>query len=141
MDAGRFDDLLRRLPGSGTRRGALGVLAGLAGLGWDRAAGKKRRKKCKKKCGLCEKCVNGKCKPKADCGTKCYPNGTCAPKCQSQPNCHSGCYCDFLDAHVCVKSFTSCDEVPQDCNTAPCPVGQVCIQTGCLPGHRCAPVC
>jgi hypothetical protein len=142
MEHDRFDAVTRRLCAAATRRGALGVLAGLAGLGLERTAGKQRRKKCKKKCGQCEKCVNGKCKPKADCGTKCYPNGTCAPKCGSDRNCASGCFCDFFVAHVCVKDFSSCEDVPQGCDaTDTCPTGQSCIQTGCLPGLRCAPVC
>ena len=41
MDGERFDGLLRALDRGATRRGALGVLAGLAGLGLREGADKK----------------------------------------------------------------------------------------------------
>jgi hypothetical protein len=145
MDGDRFDSLTRALSDVADRRAVLRSLAGAAivasALASD-ADARKKKKKCKKKCGRCEKCVNGKCKArKAFCGTTCFANGACAQECRSQGDCGSGCYCDFLEAHVCVQGFTSCDQVPQACNTAPCPQGQVCIQTGCLPGLRCASAC
>jgi V8-like Glu-specific endopeptidase len=42
MDDARFDAVMRRLGESVTRRGVLGVLAGVAGLGLSEAAGKRR---------------------------------------------------------------------------------------------------
>jgi V8-like Glu-specific endopeptidase len=43
MDDARFDTLVRHLGQRATRRGALGLLAGLAGLGLREAAGKRQR--------------------------------------------------------------------------------------------------
>src|SRR5215217_9119635 len=80
MDDGSFDGLTRSftasLTGSTTRRGMTRLLAGLAlggplallGLGEVEA-------KCKKPCGLCKRCKQGKCKPRP-AGTAC-PGGTC----------------------------------------------------------------
>lgn len=45
MDDGRFDALSRALGAGATRRGALGVLAGLAGLGLAEAEGKRRNRR------------------------------------------------------------------------------------------------
>ena len=58
MDAQRFDRLVKSLR---TRRSVFGVVAGivtLLGLGHDKAAAKK----CKKKCGPCKRCKKGKCR-------------------------------------------------------------------------------
>jgi hypothetical protein len=88
MDAARFDCFARTLVGTATRRTTLGLsVAGLLGaLGWDETDAKKKgknKKKCKKKCGPCQKCKKGKCKPKKAVGTpcgegkQCFANGQC----------------------------------------------------------------
>ena len=45
MDDQQFDTLVRALAAGITRRGALGILGGLAGLRWADAEAKKRRRK------------------------------------------------------------------------------------------------
>ena len=45
MDDGRFDALSRALGAGATRRGALGILAGVAGLGLSEVGGKRRQRR------------------------------------------------------------------------------------------------
>ncbi len=81
MDATRFDALLSSLAGPGSRRAALGALAGglvVAGSDPPAAAGKRRGKKRRKRCpdrrrkcqGTCcqkgQTCVTGDCVCSAD---------------------------------------------------------------------------
>jgi hypothetical protein len=60
---------------------------------------KKRKKKCKPKCGSCATCKKGKCKPKAagiacEGGGLCLANATCATTCEvAEQNCPAGCKC------------------------------------------------
>jgi secreted trypsin-like serine protease len=48
MDDARFDTAVRRFAGTSTRRGAIGILAGLSGLALTEAAGKKRKRRNRK---------------------------------------------------------------------------------------------
>jgi secreted trypsin-like serine protease len=48
MEDARFDTAVRRLTGTSTRRGAIGILAGLSGLALTEAAGKKRKRRKRK---------------------------------------------------------------------------------------------
>jgi hypothetical protein len=84
VDAMRFDRFACTLFDTATRRAMLGLGAGglLAALGLEGGWARKTKKKCKKKCGPCQKCKKGKCKPVAagtSCGAgkQCFANGSC----------------------------------------------------------------
>jgi hypothetical protein len=118
VDAGRFDDLLRSLFESPTRRGigrtlaglTLGGMLGKSALADVEARKKKRRKKCK----------GGKKK----CGKKCRDL-------QSDPlNCGScGNRCD--DDMVCRDGECVCPEGETECGDTCCPSGQICADGQC----------
>lgn len=115
MDAGRFDDLLRSLAESPTRRGIGRTLAGL-GLGGVlgrlsliEAEAKKKRKKKKKK-----KCKGGKVK----CGKK-----TC---CAAGDACLGG----------------KCCAADQVCGAVCCAAGETCVEGACCAADRaCGTLC
>jgi hypothetical protein len=113
MDTGRFDDLLRLLSESPSRRGiaramgglilarSLGPLLGLT----DGEAGKKK-KRCK--CKACRKCKKGKCKPQPD-DTPCLGTGRCLKgQCNPLP--------------ICVRALDACppEDSPVDCCSGHC---------------------
>jgi hypothetical protein len=86
MDAERFGAAIRRVTISGSRRVVLGIgLTHLLSLlGTRSSQARKRKKKCKKKCGPCEKCKKGKCKNTASGKEAC--GGKCVPACLSTPD-------------------------------------------------------
>jgi hypothetical protein len=157
MDAIYFDMFARSLMDGSSRRAALSVgLGGLLAVLGIRESGakkRKRRKKCKKKCGPCQRCKKGKCKRKAAgtvCGEggECLANGSCAVLCTVKEECEalgSGCGCSPPSAEGvshCYGHVNSCDEIKQQCeSTAECPQGWVCQPTGCPGGHYCWPLC
>jgi hypothetical protein len=127
MDVHRFDTLVRTFSTQGSRRRLFGLLGSTA-LGGvlatsiaDDADAKK--KKCKKKCGECQRCKKGKCKPKANgilCSTGFCQDGTCI----GEGNCPP--------AQVCELSEICCPEpVVTSGNTEVCdPTGNLCGCTG-----------
>lgn len=84
MDDFQFDTMTRIISTLLSRRTLAGAL-GLSVLGLESADAKKKdkhKKKCKKKCGPCEKCKKGKCKPKragtpCGAGQQCFVDGAC----------------------------------------------------------------
>lgn len=80
MEGSLFDQIARGLAITPTRRSLGGLLAAavlLAAGRAENATGKKRRKKkCKPKCGECQACKKGKCKNAAD-GTSCASADLC----------------------------------------------------------------
>jgi hypothetical protein len=118
------------------------------------AVAKKRKKKCKPKCGPCRKCKKGKCKAKpagtvCGAGAYCLPNGSCATTCTTGEECAAGCFCSAPSVEGtrrCIELLESCDAFPQPCtSTAQCPRGRHCQFTLCGPGNihsdRCVPLC
>jgi hypothetical protein len=123
MDRGTFDTLTRAFthpqPGRTTRRGITQFVAGLALGGPLALLGLTRAEaKCKKSCGPCKRCKQGKCKTKP-AGTACT-GGTC-------------------QKGACVASAPS--SVPS-ASAAGCLAqceGRVCGPDGC--GGQCGPAC
>ena len=96
MDSKRFDAFARRLGVAMSRRdfarvgsGALGgvVVAPLGFSAGNVLAAKSG--KCKKPCGVCERCDRGKCTKKN--GKKHCKRGTCKPKPDGTPCCPQNC--------------------------------------------------
>jgi hypothetical protein len=128
MDSDHFDALSRALY---TRRHvvtrtagfAAATLAAVLGLGHPHEA----EAKCKKPCGPCKRCKQGKCKPKP-AGTACAggtcQGGSCLPAaCFSQDPalvCAAGC---GVKADNCGRAVT-----------CPCPAGQTCLANGTCAG-------
>jgi hypothetical protein len=85
VDAERFGALIRRVTNSRSRRAILGIgfTHLLALLGTPSSVAKKRKKKCKKKCGPCEKRTKGKCRNTASGKEAC--GGKCVPACLTSP--------------------------------------------------------
>jgi hypothetical protein len=156
VDADRFDDLLRFVSASPSRRGmarALGAaaLAGmfgqLVGIN-DLAAKKKKKKKCKaskgkKKCG--KKCISlSSCCTSADCGggATCQngsclcPTGQkpCQGACISQESCCVACG----ELGVCENGSCVCLTGGKACEGSCIPVGNCCASTDCGPNAVCA---
>jgi hypothetical protein len=134
IDGDHFDTLTRGLANPASRRTALGVgLSGILGaLGVTETAAKKHKKWCKKKCGPCQRCKKGKCKPTA-AGTLC----TLADG--EEGTCQSGA-CVF----TCAPGLTDCggycaDLQTDDNNCGAC--GNYCIlfDPVCQGGSCCAP--
>lgn len=155
MEIQRFDALARQLSQGGSRRRLLGLFGGtaLGGLmatnaGPEAEAKKKKKKKSckKKKCGECQVCQKGKCKPKPN-GTACT-DGTCENGvCIGDGNCPP--------ERICELSETCCPEPIEDVNgvgicesasrLCSCPAGdQVCSGTEgsqcCLSDDECSPI-
>ncbi|MGH2617440.1 MAG: hypothetical protein ACRDJC_19575 [Thermomicrobiales bacterium] len=134
MDSERFDSLVRSLPPSGNRRGALAALLGgaLAALSLTESAAKKKNMK-KKKCG----CRGGR---------KHLTNGSCAKVCADESDCALICACGLLSVEGerhCASDFMICTQIPQSCSTtAQCPLGQYCLAIAGFCGtNRCLPLC
>lgn len=109
MDGNRFDDALRALIASPSRRGVLGIsLAGALGtlLGPVAAEAKKKGKNKKK------------CKGKKKCGKKCIPKTSCCPACTDGKVCTGGaCACPqgtFPCGNTCVAGDQCCTN--SDCD-------------------------
>jgi hypothetical protein len=118
MDAGRFDDLLRSLFESPTRRGIGRTLAGLTlggTLGRSALVEVEARKKKRKK-----KCKGGKKK----CGKKCFDLQTDPLQCGS---CEIRCDDDM----VCRDGECVCPEGETECGDTCCPSGQICVDGQC----------
>jgi hypothetical protein len=173
MDTRTFDTATRSLSTAGarstSRRGmtrllgglVLGALLGLLGLQGVDA-------KCRKKCGPCQRCKKGKCKPKsagATCaggacqGGTCVPTptpplvcpsgtftvaGRCAPNCGAPCDARGGvCASTFDGFTYCVPNIASCSAIPQGCNThAECGAQELCALVGCDNAvvNRCIPL-
>jgi hypothetical protein len=124
MDAGHFDALVRLVTVSSPRRAVLGagLTFALAMLGAPDSEAKKRKKKCKSKCGPCEKCRQGRCKKiasgKEACGGKCLPlcSSTLELEVERNP----------LDCECCVANGQSFGTV--------CPVLAPCCSGQCSAG-------
>ena len=88
MDADRFDSLTRSLMSSGSRRRALGAIAGgaigLLGLADTDHASAAKSGKCKPRCGECARCKRGDCK-KTKHGKKRCSRGKCQPLREGTP--------------------------------------------------------
>jgi hypothetical protein len=85
MDASHFDALVRLVTVSSPRRAVLraGLTLTLVMFSARDSEAKKRKKKCTKKCGPCEKCKKGKCKNTASGKEPC--GGNCVERCPSGP--------------------------------------------------------
>jgi hypothetical protein len=167
VDADRFDDLLRSLTETSSRRGVARALTGLMLVGplsllpgcGDMLAKKKHKKKKCKSCSACQTCKKGKCKPKpegADCGgNKVCQSGQCVcpTACCSNDDCGTGGAC-VNDACQCLNGFQECRGacIPaancctdEDCSNprvcdggeCVCPTGQKDCSGTCIPQDAC----
>jgi hypothetical protein len=122
MDGLRFDALTRSLhPGS--RRGFVRTISALVGIAFgpllarpDAAAKKGRgKKKCKRPCGPCAKCTDGKCKRKRD-GTTCGEAGVCQKGACKCPDGKKYCTNSAMCAQCCIDNdcpgCTKCEKYP-----------------------------
>ncbi len=140
MDAGRFDDLLRSLFASPTRRGigrtlaglTLGGMLGKSALAEVEARKKRRKKKCKggkKKCGK-------KCR---DLQTDPLHCGSCGNRCDDDMVCRDGdCLCPEGETEcgeTCCPSGQNCVDGQCEADLCPpqlvCPLGQACVDGDC----------
>ena len=95
MESDHFDALTRRFV---SRRAGIGLaLAGVLSQALPADAKKKKKKKCKTPCGLCETCKKGKCTPLPglkQCGSACIAADSCctdgSPGCPAGRTCTSG---------------------------------------------------
>ena len=153
MDSRNFDTLTRRFV---TRRAGAGLaLAGLLGMAVPEADAKKRKKKCRPKCGACETCKKGKCKPipgQKPCGAECIASDACCTggqaRCLHNFTCVSGACVNCVGANcgspsqcctgLCIGGACSCAEVNEACTTnaqccdGTCKAGKCCIPSGGL---------
>jgi hypothetical protein len=122
FDALPFDDLLRSLAATPSRRGLTHALAGLALagplgalLGLPDAEAKKRHKRKKKKCK----------KSKRRCGKHCIPATSCCDDrgCDPDERCQSG---------ACVCAVACCSD-------AACGTGNLCVNGQCITGQGTCP--
>ena len=155
MDTARFDAVARSLAAGGSRRVALGVLAGgfltLCELclgdshGQARKKGKRKRKRKPCRCGFCEACRGGLCVPLAD-GTDCGECGICAAgSCVPKVNQTLCDLCTTCEGGMCVNkplgfpcsAFGQCDSgecvFPPGCDAfpTPCATGAACCSGAC----------
>ena len=172
MDALHFDRLTRSLTATWSRRTVGRALAGLTlsgapapllGLG-DAGARKKKKKTTCRKCGKCQTCRKGKCKPKPDgigCAfgktcrggrCACSPGTTeiagrcteaCTPTCMATVNC---CLRVFDgDQRFCGRDFRPCADALPCTNHSGCATNELCVNTQCpaVNGitHKCAVLC
>lgn len=130
MEDDTFDALLRILA---RRRSALALLSafGVGSLLSAESAAKRRKKKCKKKkCGLCQKCKKGKCKPQPD-GADCGGGASCQ---QGECICPTEC-CSDADC----PGEQVCDD--GQCLDEACPAGEKPCQGECIPDAECCGKC
>ena len=156
MDRERFDDLVRRLATTRTRRGVIrvgvGALLGttalsVAGLDRDLAdvkARKRKKKKAKPAAFSCPaatpvRCPNQLCclaiKPTCCPATTQSPGGSCAPKDQTCCKSEAGggsCPAEFPQCCL-LRLGEGCCEIDQDCchTSEDCTAPQVCDDFGC----------
>jgi hypothetical protein len=135
VDNGSFNALVSSLigprPGSTTRRGLTRLLGGLtlggplALLGWSQAEAK-----CKKKCGPCKRCKNGKCRPKPT-GTACAggtcQGGACLPVAPPAPTCAQTCPSTCVACFVRPAASTMCGDASESACDEPCSSDTDCI--------------
>lgn len=155
MDADRFDSLVRNLTRPGTRRAALGVLAGSALAAAAESAAAKHKKKCKKPRQLCSgTCTNVQKDPHncGQCGHACAADETCqAGVCTCVPNCtgkhcgDDGCggTCGTCPGTTCTGTTLTtqtCDAGVCTPHASDCGAGQVCFHNACCT-KRTAPTC
>jgi hypothetical protein len=158
MEDERFDALLRGLGRRASRRGALGVLAGLAGLGVGEAAAKRHRPQASKAAkhkttrrASAARRTTATSSTTAECGN----NGICEHRfetCTAQTqicdffdapcgsNSEPGCACFFTYAdgdpqgpRLCINFFTNvCADHYGPClDHADCQAGDICASTCC----------
>lgn len=157
MDSNRFDDIGRALAARGSRRSALGALAGgvLAVLAPATSDGKgKRRKKKGKPCA--DRC-GGTCRPRCPdimirnrstcqcecpaemtkCGQVCVGADRCCP---GEKTCGGGCIreqdcCPHTEKScpngVCVAKDACCPIVEEECGAECCVLGEECCNGEC----------
>jgi hypothetical protein len=147
MDADRFDAAARSLVrAAGRRRFLLGAVAAGLGLAGAETAPAKRRKTCRKSCGACRRCRNGRCKARGD-GTACGGGRVCtggACRCpDGQKACQGGCIaetecCDgCADDLTCCTNVGACKDLRNDfafcggCTNAACANGALCMNGEC----------
>jgi hypothetical protein len=126
MENERFDEVIRSLGAGISRRGALELLAGIAGLGLSEAAAKNRKRRQRKSTGRVQAEKAGK-PQKADKVTVCHATSS-----ETNPyevitisengwlNGHSGHEGDSLRGNCCVDD--DCDEPDDRCFVSECQV-------------------
>lgn len=136
MDTDRFDDLLRVLSASSSRRVTLRTLTALAGItssSRGEAAGKRKKKQCKR-CGPCKRCRNGQCVSTCLACQECV-NGACQSTCGRCESCSNN-QCVAVD---CGSPCLKCDPdfgCVSDCGPCErCEHGE-CVG-GCNPCQEC----
>jgi hypothetical protein len=117
--------------------------------------------------GAGAKCIEGQCTAadhlcadaiQCPAGSPVCVDGRCAPRCSAGDPCPTGFACDFnrgacsvnpgsctcdaqcLGGTKCVESRCVAPCASGDADTA-CPIGQVCINSGCMPHERVLPSC
>jgi hypothetical protein len=135
MEFDRFDEIIRTLTVSPSRRGLAGLFAAglLTTIGWEQADDtaakrkkKKKKKKCKPPCEECQACSKGKCKAKAD-GTPCA-GGVC-----EDGRCDTDCTPDCQG-----KACGANDGCGGTCRSGICPGDTTCVDGLC---EFCIPDC
>ena len=148
MDSKRFDNIGRALATRGSRRGALGALAGglLAALVPTAAGGKKRRGKKKgKRLNQCAERCGGQCRLRcpdvmtrneSTCECECPDEMTkCGQICVGQDRCCPG---EKTCGGGCIREQECCPLTEKECPNAVCVPRTACcpiIETAC--GDRC----
>ena len=169
MNSTRFDAIVKGWGVHASRRTMLALIPTL-GLGQafagTSADARKRKKRCKKKCGPCRKCRRRRCKPIADgkpCGDcaecqggactarcagdeTCLGNGSCGQTCAVDDDCtEAGCECNAgegSDAVCRLAPLISLCEIAEECvATSDCPAGNVCTSACGEAVNRCFPLC
>lgn len=108
MDQDRFDRVSRVVASGVTRRATLGMLAALGLVGLiPRPAEAARKRRCKSDCTVCQRCVNNRCRKKAN-GAAC-PDGTC----------RNG-QCTPISVPNCLPESSSVDETCASCCSGYC---------------------
>jgi hypothetical protein len=142
MDAQRFDALIRLVSVPQPRRGLLFALAGLLAGSDVGSASAAKRKRCRPRCAVCERCTRkGQCKRKPD-GETCRgkpccecKGGLCAQRdddtaCNDTGRCLSG---ECNPRPTCLRAGQACS-APQECCSRECN-GTACALS--QPGERC----
>jgi hypothetical protein len=133
MNTNRFDALTKAWIAEASRRRTLaGVLAaaiGALGLASAEEAAAAKSGKCKKKCGQCNFCKKGKCKP-LEGGTPCTGgNGDCTCDRSIEGN-------GFCAANVILKCFQGACATSGECGA-----GRHCVRCSGSGATTCAPEC
>lgn len=136
MDQNRFDALTRSLIAAASRRTILGItlggVLGLLGPGRDAAAAKKRR--CRPKCGVCQRCQKGKCH-QTKSGKKRCKRGKCQPRADGT-ECGGPCLA-CLGGVCTAKTGTACGAGTECLSNGSC--ARTCtVDAECGPGCFCS---